>query len=166
MSEVRLEIKRVQVNEIPKLAEVANEIWHEYFIPIIGEKQVEYMVEKFQSVKGITEQSEKGYEYYFALYDDEIVGYFGIQPQEEKLFLSKLYLKKRFRGKGIATKLFSYIVDIAKSYDKKLIYLTVNKHNDNTISVYKHMGFKIVSEQKADIGKGFYMDDYIMEYNF
>lgn len=164
MYEEKIEIKRASKDEISKLAEVANQIWHEYLIPIIGEEQVEYMVDKFQSVQGITEQIQKGYQYYFALYNNEVAGYFGIQPQNEKLFLSKLYLKKEFRGKGIASNMFSYIVDTAKSSDKKSIYLTVNRYNDNTISVYKHMGFEIVKEQKADIGNGFYMDDYIMEY--
>ena len=52
------------------------------------------MVEKFQSVNGITKQLDDGYEYYFALYNGEIAGYFGVQPQEGSLFLSKLYLKR------------------------------------------------------------------------
>ena len=34
--------------EIQAIATLANEIWHQHFIPIIGEAQVEYMVEKFQ----------------------------------------------------------------------------------------------------------------------
>lgn len=159
-----LTIRKVENSDIEVLAEKANEIWHEYFIPIIGLEQVEYMVEKFQSVKGLTQQINQGYSYYFALVDDSVVGYFGVQPQCDKLFLSKLYLEKQSRGKGYSGEMLKYIINIAVEQKKSSIYLTVNKYNKNTIDIYKHFGFKIVDEQKADIGNGFYMDDYIMEY--
>ena len=158
----KLSIKRVKQEDIQTLAEVANEIWHEYFTPIIGLQQVEYMVDKFQSVKGITAQLEAGYEYYFVTYNGEIAGYFGIQLQSDNLFLSKLYLKKAFRGKGIATQMLAYIKNIACDNSKSKITLTVNRYNYHTIDVYKHFGFEIEKEQKADIGNGFYMDDYVM----
>lgn len=155
-------IKKLERNDIPPLAEVASEIWHEYYTPIIGLQQVEYMVEKFQSVKGITEQIENGYEYYFAMYNGEVAGYFGVQPQSDNLFLSKLYIKKAFRGKGISTEILTYIKGIALKYGKSKITLTINRYNYNTIEIYKHFGFKIEKEEKADIRNGFYMDDYIM----
>lgn len=157
-----ISIKKVKQNDIQTLAEVANEIWHEYFTPIIGLQQVEYMVDKFQSVKGITSQLDNGYEYYFAMHNGEIAGYFGIQLQSDNLFLSKLYLKKDFRGKGIASQMLAYIKNIACYNNKSKITLTVNRHNYHTIDVYKHFGFDIEKEQKADIGNGFYMDDYVM----
>lgn len=157
-----IKIVKLEHNNVDALAKMGNEIWHEYYTPLLGVEQVEYMVDKFQSVKGITYQLDNGYEYYFALYNDEIAGYFGVQPQDESLFLSKLYLKKEFRGKGIGSKMLQYIKMRAKEYDKEKITLTVNRYNDNSIEVYKHFGFAIVNEQKADIGNGFYMDDYIM----
>ncbi len=155
-------IKRVEQGDIQALAEVANEIWHEYFTPIIGLQQVEYMVDKFQSVKGIIGQLDNGYEYYFAVHNGEIAGYFGIQLQSDNLFLSKLYLKKEFRGKGISSQMLTYIKNIAYNNCKSKITLTVNRYNYHTIDVYKHFGFEIEKEQKADIGNGFYMDDYVM----
>ena len=155
-------IKRVEKESIKALAEVANEIWHEYFTPIIGLQQVEYMVDKFQSVQGITNQLENGYEYYFVIYNDEIAGYFGIQLQSDSLFLSKLYLKKDFRGKGISSQMLEYIKNIACNNSKGRIMLTVNRYNYHTIDIYKHFGVEIEKEQKADIGNGFFMDDYAM----
>lgn len=44
------------------------------------------------------------------------------------------------------------------------IWLTCNKHNDNTLAIYDHLGFVITNEQEADIGNGFVMDDYILTY--
>ena len=58
--------------------------------------------------------------------------------------------------------MFEYIKDMAKKDGKAKITLTVNRHNHHTIDVYKHFGFETIKEQKADIGNGFYMDDYVM----
>ena len=38
------------------------------------------------------------------------------------------------------------------------------KYNKNSLAVYRHLGFDTVDTQEADIGGGFIMDDYIMEY--
>ena len=43
-------------NEINELAELASEIWHEYWPCILTAEQIDYMVEKFQSKKAIKEQ--------------------------------------------------------------------------------------------------------------
>ena len=43
---------------------VADEIWHEHFVPIIGEEQVDYMLEKFLSPEDLVEQINSGYQYY------------------------------------------------------------------------------------------------------
>ena len=44
------------------------------------------------------------------------------------------------------------------------ITLRVNKKNYNTIDIYKHLGFRIKEAVVTDIGGGYVMDDYIMEY--
>ena len=40
----------------------------------------------------------------------------------------------------------------------------MNKNNKNTIEAYKKWGFTIIDSVVTDIGNGFVMDDYIMEY--
>jgi diamine N-acetyltransferase len=150
--------------QIKKLAGVAKQIWFEYFPGIITVEQVEYMVDKFQSVHAITEQtSNGGYEYFLVLGDGEILGYVGFKAEADKLFLSKLYLKKEARGKGHFSKMFTFVEQAAQERGLKSLYLTVNKYNDHSIEVYRKKGFTVIEEKAADIGRGFIMDDYIME---
>jgi len=52
---------------------------------------------------------------------------------------------------------------IAKDYEIDCITLTVNRHNNDTIAVYKKLGFRITGSQVQDIGEDFVMDDYCME---
>ncbi len=150
-------------SKIEELCAMAEEIWHEHFTPIIGAAQVEYMVEKFQSVPAITEQIANGYEYYLFLLEGRAIGYTGIHAENGELFLSKLYLRKENRGKGYARQAMNFLEDLCRQRGLSKIWLTVNRYNSNTIAAYKAMGLVTVREQKADIGNGFFMDDYIME---
>lgn len=151
-----------EILDIAKLAEI---IWNQHFVPIIGKAQVDYMVEKFQSYPAIKSQIENdGYEYYQIYSSHTLAGYTGIHQEDNALFLSKLYIKKDFRGQHLATGTMHFLVDLCKKRGLKKIWLTCNKHNDNTLAVYRHLGFKVTDEQVADIGNGFVMDDYILTY--
>jgi len=150
-----------QIKEFAKMAEV---VWNEHFTSIIGKKQVDYMLERFQSENAVTEQiNNQGYEYYFIEIQGNKVGYSGIHKEEEKMFLSKLYILKDYRKKGYASLAFEFLRNTCKESGLKSIYLTVNKYNTDTIQVYEAKGFKIIKNQVSDIGNGFVMDDYVME---
>lgn len=152
--------------EIQQLADLASEIWHEYWTAILKPEQIHYMVEKFQSYNAIKNQLENDRYIYNILEDSgNIIGYFGVSVKENYLFLSKLYIKKDFRGLGCGKQAFNKIKQIAQQYNKKSIQLTVNKYNTNTIKAYEKWGFKEVDSVVTDIGKGFVMDDYIMEFS-
>lgn len=152
-------------DKIKLLASIADEIWHEYWPFLLSKEQIDYMVEIFQSEAAIKKQIDfKNYNYYFIKNDDETAGYFGISFKEDYLFLSKLYIKKDYRHKGIGKEAFLKIIDIAKEKKYKKIRLTVNKNNKNTINAYLKYGLKIAYEDITDIGHGFVMDDYIMDY--
>lgn len=147
---------------IQKLAALANEIWHEYFPCLLTEAQIDYMVGKFQSEEALTKQIAEGYQYCIFLHQNQPAGYFGVCPQlDGSLFLSKLYLKQAYRGKGLASVLFQEVQRIARTCGASSIWLTVNKHNDQAIAVYKHFGMNVIRSQVTDIGSGFVMDDYV-----
>lgn len=153
---------KVEQNQIKKLASLASSIWHEYWTCILSPEQIDYMVENFQSEKAIKNQiKNENYTYYFILSENQPIGYFGISDKKDLLFLSKLYIKKEARHQGIGTKTFEKIQEIANG---RKIQLTVNKYNTNTIRAYEKWGFKTVNSVVTDIGSGFVMDDYIMEF--
>ncbi len=151
--------------EVEAVAVLANEIWHQHFIPIIGEAQVDYMVEKFQSYTAISKQiNENGYEYFRIYLNDIFAGYTGIHEENNALFLSKLYIKKDCRGHKLATHALNFLIELCKERGLEKIWLTCNKYNADTLAIYDHLGFKVTDEQVADIGNGFVMDDFILTY--
>ncbi|MGB5158566.1 GNAT family N-acetyltransferase [Desulfobacterium sp. N47] len=151
----------------PALIEsLAKEIWIEHFTPIVGKPQVEYMLDKFQSKKAISEQIDNaGYLYYIIEDGDEKIGYFAFVPQGRELFLSKIYVKSSGRKKGHGKKATQFIVSFCKENGLDNISLTVNKNNTTSIKFYEKMGFKNTGSLMQDIGNGFVMDDYKMEKN-
>ncbi len=146
------------------LEEFARKVWTEHYASIISFPQIEYMLHKYQTAQRISEDiSEGGYTYYIVRHGSGIIGYCAVKPDgAEGLFLSKLYVEKDFRGRGISRRLIDMLSEVCKSKNCGYIWLTVNKGNVNSIEAYKKMGFKIIEEIVTDIGKGFVMDDYKM----
>lgn len=150
-------------SQIETVARLAHEIWNQHFVPIIGQAQVDYMLDKFQSKRAIAEQIENGYSYYLLKAGSDYVGYTGIYPREGELFLSKLYIRASERGKGFGRKAIEFLVELARERGLGKITLTVNKYNTDTIEAYEKLGFANLGVLVQDIGGGFVMDDYKME---
>lgn len=146
------------------IAQLAKEIWEEHYTAILGEEQVAYMLTHLQSAAAIHQEILDGKAYFLVENHQTAIGYLSYALSAEQLFLSKLYLKSSSRGNGIGKELIEKLKNTANEANKKTVFLTVNKFNHPTIAVYKKLGFKIIEEQVADIGHGYVMDDYIMEY--
>lgn len=151
--------------EVVEMSEMATTIIKDYYDPIIGPEQNDYMIKMFQSVDALKEQLEKGYRYYFIREDDRNIGFVAFYPRDKALYLSKLYLYKDERGKGYAKGILDFLKTQASELGLKRIELNVNKHND-TRFIYEKLGFEIAWAEKNDIGNGFYMDDYVYALEF
>lgn len=160
--------------QIERIARLASEIWYEYYVPLIGKPQVDYMVAKFQSKAAMLEQVTDGGYSYYAIEDalslpgsaaaDSLLGYFAIQPRpaENSMFISKLYVHARGRGRGVGRMALRFIEGESRTRGLNSLSLTVNKGNP-AVSTYKQWGFRIAAAIVMDIGGGFVMDDYRME---
>jgi len=159
--------KVISKEDIRIVADLADEIWNEHYVPIIGKEQVKYMVSAFQSPDAIENQiKHENYEYFILLHLSEPSGYFAIKQTGDELFLSKLYVIKAKRGTGLGKEGFRFISQKAKESGLQRITLTVNKYNTNSIRAYEKLGFRNDGPVIADIGAGFVMDDFKMSFEF
>lgn len=149
--------------QIGRLAALADEVWHEFFVSILSAEQIDYMVDLFQSSRALTVQIASGYEYYIFNSAGRNVGYTGIKAEDGRLFLSKLYVSRQFRGQGFASQALDFVIRRGRMLGCRAIWLTVNRHNLHAIDVYRHWGFETLHAEVTDIGEGFVMDDFIME---
>lgn len=143
-------IRKAETNEdLQEIAALADVIWHEHFTPIIGKEQVEYMLSRFQSYPALQDQVLTGYEYYRLLGNRKLCGYMAIrQDQDGRMFLSKLYIAKQYRGRHLAAFLFDFLKNLCRQRNCSAIWLTCNKHNDHSLNVYRHFGFQTIDAQK------------------
>jgi GNAT superfamily N-acetyltransferase len=142
---------------------LAREIWPRHYTPIIGEAQVAYMLDEFQSKRAVLEQLAGGTLYYLIQSaQSQSIGYLALVHRPQELFLSKLYLLPSERGKGYSRQAMGFIRAAAREKGLSKITLTVHKQNPS-VKVYERLGFGIIGPLMTDIGHGFVMDDYRME---
>jgi GNAT superfamily N-acetyltransferase len=151
--------------EINEMSGMATAIVRDYYDPIIGKDQNDYMLKMFQTPEAIAEQLEHGYRYYFVRENGKNLGFVAFYPRENALYLSKLYLYKDERGKGYAREILEFLKTQARELGFNRIELNVNRNND-TRFIYEKLGFTVAWEEKNDIGNGFYMDDYVYAIEF
>ena len=142
------------------LSKIATEIVKEYYDPILGVEQNDYMIDKFQSVEGLTRQLDDGYIYYLVKDNGTLLGFIGYYPKDDHLYLSKFYLYKQYRGKGYGKEIINKLSADAARRGLIAIELNVNVNNPS-IKIYEKMGFKRIRSEKNPIGKDFFMDDYV-----
>ncbi len=154
----------INQNDLKKTKSLAREIWHDNYIGIITQEQVDYMLNLMYRPEKIKEDINNNYQWELVYKENTPVGYLSyVIKNDNRVFLSKIYLKNNFQGLGIGKKMIHRVSEYAKLNKCKAVYLTVNKNNIKGIRAYKGTGFKIIDEEITDIGKGYIMDDYIFE---
>ena len=148
--------------QIQRMSRLATTIVKDYFDPLIGAAQNDYMIARFQTPDAIAAQLANGYEYFFI--SDEagcILGFLAYVREPERLYLSKFYLQKDQRGHGYSRTMRDFVIQAAVNAGLSHIELNVYKHNDATLAAYEALGFTRLRAEANDIGNGFVMDDYV-----
>ena len=156
-------VEDVLDDRIPDIvSELAVQIWNEWYKDIVSQEQIDYMLNTYHSRESIEKEMDEGYEFIIMKEGDVNIGYLSFHDEDDKVYISKLYLLKEYRGKGYGRKMFEIVDNYAREKGIHKEYLRVQKNNP-TVEIYKRNGFEIVDSVCADIGNGFFMDDYFME---
>lgn len=158
-----MKLVKLKSEDISTVQQLAREIWEEHYLPIIGQQQIDYMLDLFYATEKIQKELEEGVYWEILYLENEAIGYLVCEVEEENIQLSKLYLKSKVRGKGLGKFLIDRSIEIAKENNKNSIRLNVNKNNTQSIAFYERVGFLKVEEGVFDIGNGYFMDDFIYE---
>lgn len=167
MNKNMLTIRLATTNDVPLIHELAWKIFPETYKNILSTEQKDFMMEWMYSIQNLIKQMTEENHTYLLGYENNIcIGYVSVQPQNGTTYhLQKLYVLPEKQGHGYGKQLFMAAVEFVKSTNSEIksIQLNVNRYN-SAQSFYKHLGMKIIAEGDFDIGHGYYMNDYIMEY--
>ena len=149
---------------VARVAALARIIWNEHFVDLIGQAQVDYMLDRLQSAEAIAGQIADGVAYVLVRDRDEDAGYLAVRPEPDagRMKLSKLYLRADRRGRGLGRAMLAYVEERCRATGLGELWLTVHKGNATAIGFYERMGFAVTGPLVADIGGGFVMDDHRM----
>ena len=159
---MKIELISALENDFTTIAELANSIWLQHYVPIIGEEQVNYMLSTIYSKNSLTEQTQaKKHVFYLIQEVDNTIGFVSISAENKTdYWIHKFYVLQNNQNKGIGSFVFNEV--LKQMNQPKTIRLTVNRQNFKSINFYFKLGFKIEKVADFDIGSGYFMNDFVM----
>ena len=159
-------ISLLSKNEMFVVREIAQITWPITYREILSSEQLDYMFEWMYNLETLQNQVEEGQLFYVLKENGKPLGFIGIElfsSEKNDLKIQKIYVLPDAQGKGVGKKLIEKAIEIAQEKGIEQVILNVNRFN-KAVSFYQKLGFKISSEVNIDIGKGYLMEDYIMNY--
>ena len=156
-----LALKPATEKDFTTIETLARTIWHKHYIPIVGEAQVNYMLDTMYAQSALENQQQEGQQFYLIVNNEKESGFISIStPDNKHLMLHRFYILQEKQNTGLGTLVFNKIVE--ELYSPKTIRLTVNRQNYKSINFYFKLGFKIEKVADFDIGNNYYMNDFVM----
>lgn len=164
---MEISIHKAGVNDAERINKAAQIVFTQTFTPVIGAEQTAYMLEKMYDVDGLKKQISQGRNFYLAENSlGEICGYLSCFQKDGEVFrIEKLYVMPDCQKSGLGKRFFEYAISLAKNLTPSPKYLQLNVNRENpAVKFYLHIGMKIASQGDFVFGGGYFMKDYIMEY--
>lgn len=148
------------------IADLADEIWKDYYKDFISTEQINYMLGKFYSNHSLHAQIDEGQIFLKIIDNDSVIGFVSYSRKEKaEYFIHKLYVKTLYHGQKIGSAVIKILSDRMRGESDNAdiqVRLTVNRQNFKAINFYFRNGFIIERIADFDIGNGFFMNDFVM----
>lgn len=147
--------------DLTTISKLAKIIWNDHYVSIIGQQQVDYMLDKMYNHQSLVEQlTRKKHVFYLIQKDNETIGFISVSAENNTdYFLHKFYIHQQKSNLGIGSEALNLLVNLT---NPKSLILTVNRKNIKSINFYFKNGFKIDRVEDFDIGDGYVMNDFVM----
>ena len=157
-----IHLQKITKNNVQDLQEVSIQTFTETFKDNNSEKSLnDYLNTAYELTKLEKELENPHSEFYFAYFNNELAGYLKINindAQSEKmgenaLEVERIYIKKSFKRRGIGRHLIETAEQLAKKYQKNLMWLGVWEYNPKAIAFYETLGFKVIGAHSFFMGE-------------
>lgn len=163
-----VEIQKVTLSDISSLQEIGRITFFETFASSNSEENMKkYLDEGFSIEKLQGELNNPNSEFYFALSENQVIGYLKINfgtsqtelKDEKALEIERIYVLKDFHGKNVGQLLYEKAIQIAQQKKSDYVWLGVWEENLRAISFYRKNGFiefdkhifKLGNDEQTDI---------------
>lgn len=157
-------IRLANADDLTTVERLAREIWPGTYGDILSAEQLEYMLDLIYNNAALRKQmTDQQHTFLMAEQDGEPVAfaaYSTVEPGISKLH--KIYVHQKTQGQGIGKFLIDHIVGQLRIQHIHTLRLNVNRQNKARF-FYEKLGFIVAKEEDIDIGRGYFMVDYVME---
>lgn len=145
-----LQIQKVKIGEVEQLRDISVSTFTETFASVnSAENMANYLANNLSKQKLADELNTTGSEFYFAILNQQIIGYLKINTgkaqtelkEANSLEIERIYISKEYHGKKAGQFLYESAVQIAAEKSADYIWLGVWEHNRRAISFYRKNGF-------------------------
>lgn len=149
-------------DEIWMVQRIAHLTWPSAYSTILTPAQMYYMLDMMYSSASLIDQMDKGHRFYVE--DREVPdGFFSVRTNGDQMKVEKIYVCPSSQGQGLGKELMLSALRLARDEGSRSVVLNVNRNN-KALHFYKSLGFEIVSEVDIEIGRGYLMEDYVLEF--
>lgn len=143
-------LKQIGIENVEQLQKIAKQTFFDTFSPDNTEENMaEYMAKGFTIEKLTAEIKNENSEFFFALSDEEAVGYLKINFRDaqtelqdnDSLEIERIYVLKDFHGKKVGQILYKKALEIAKDKNLGYVWLGVWEENRRAVQFYRKNGF-------------------------
>lgn len=164
MNMLNIQIRPVTPPDIPAISTLAREIWQATYPGIITQEQIDFMLEQRYGHERLYDDLEDADKWLDQAFQDERrVGFAFSEIRRGEFKLDKLYIHPEVQRKGVGGQLIAHVAARAAKLGYPCVILAVNKRNEKAINSYMKYGFTVREAIVDDIGRGYVMDDFIME---
>lgn len=160
-----MHLVKANISHIATIEKLARVIWPVAYAEILSQEQLDYMLDMFYSEEALTAQLEKGHVFYLVQNTSgDSLGFvsYELNCEPHKTKIHKIYVLPETQGLGLGKLLFEKVREEALKANQKVIFLNVNKYN-KALHFYIKLGFTTTKEEVIDIGRGYVMDDFVLE---
>ena len=159
-----MEVRHLSKDELWRVRELALQIFPITYEKIVEREQIDYMMELFYTPENLRKQYESGQIFLIIYTEGKPSGYASYTPLDEYggYKLNKIYVDTSLQGKGLGRSLLNDVISRVRNAGGNSLQLNVNRFN-KAVGFYQSMGFVLKKEELLDIGRGYFMDDYVME---
>lgn len=146
-----IEIYKIDITSLESLQKISKQTFFETFADSNSEENMQhYLNDGFSLEKLTSELLNPNSEFYFAAFENDIVGYLKINFGEAQteyidktaLEIERIYVLKEFHGKNVGQLLYDKALQIAKQFKMNYLWLGVWEENPRAIQFYKKNGFE------------------------
>jgi len=161
-------VRKIHLVDLSQLQKIGISTFSETFAEHNTKEDLEkYLKESFASEKLSAELANPNASFYFAVLNEEVIGYlkinFGNAQTELKdnksVEIERIYVLQAYQGKKIGQLLYNKAIEIAREYKASYVWLGVWEENHKALQFYKKNGFvpfdthifKLGNDEQTDI---------------